>query len=48
MSHVEISNLNAAGIDLFAGADSFLNEVQTTETTQNFGGHNQNRRYCKN
>jgi hypothetical protein len=39
MAHIEISNLNSAGSDLFAGADSFLNELQTTETTQIFGGY---------
>jgi hypothetical protein len=38
MAHIEISNLNSAGSDLFAGADSFLTELQTTETTQIFGG----------
>ena len=40
MTHLEISNLNSAGSDLFAGADSFLTELQTTETTQIFGGYN--------
>jgi hypothetical protein len=38
MAHIEISNLTSAGSDLFAGADSFLTELQTTETTQIFGG----------
>jgi hypothetical protein len=38
MAFIEISNLNAAGSDLFAGADSFLTELETTETTQIFGG----------
>jgi hypothetical protein len=41
MAHIEISNLNAAGSDLFAGTDSFLTELQTTETTQIFGGFKQ-------
>jgi hypothetical protein len=40
MAHIEISNLNSAGSDLFAGTDSFLTELQTTETTQIFGGSN--------
>jgi hypothetical protein len=49
MAHIEISNLNSAGSDLFAGADSFLTELQTTETTQIFGGFNKRhgRRNCK-
>jgi hypothetical protein len=38
MAFIEISNLNTAGSDLFAGADSFLTELQTIETTQIFGG----------
>jgi hypothetical protein len=38
MAHIEISNLNSAGSDLLAGADSFLTELQTTETTHIFGG----------
>lgn len=46
MAHIEISNLNA-GSDLFAGADSFLTELKTTETTQIFGGFNQRRRNCE-
>jgi hypothetical protein len=40
MAHIEISNLTSAGSDLFAGTDSFLTELQTTETTQIFGGFN--------
>jgi hypothetical protein len=39
MALIEISNLNSAGSELFAGTDSFLNELQTTETTQIFGGY---------
>jgi hypothetical protein len=38
MANIEISNLTSAGSDLFAGADSFLTELQTTETAQIFGG----------
>ena len=38
MTFIEISNLDAAGSDLFASADSFLTELQPTETTQIFGG----------
>jgi hypothetical protein len=38
MSFIKIANLDAAGCDLFAGADSFLTELQPTETTQIFGG----------
>ena len=41
MAHIEISNLTSAGSDLFAGTDSFLTELQTTETTQIFGGYRQ-------
>jgi hypothetical protein len=38
MALIEISDLNAAGSDLFAGSDSFLNELETTDTNQIFGG----------
>lgn len=38
MTFIEISNLDAAGSDLFTSADSFLTELQPTETTQIFGG----------
>jgi hypothetical protein len=38
MANIEISNLTSAGSDLFVGTDSFLTELQTTETTQIFGG----------
>ena len=50
MAHIEISNLNSAGSDLFAGADSFLTELQPTETTQIFGGYHcrRGRRNWKN
>jgi hypothetical protein len=47
MAHIEISNLSA-GSDLFAGADSFLNELQTTETTQIFGGFRKGRHNKRN
>jgi hypothetical protein len=40
MAHIEISNLSAAGSDLFTGTDSFLTELQTTDTNQIFGGYN--------
>lgn len=38
MAFIEISNLSAAGSDLFADADSFLTELQPTDTNQIFGG----------
>jgi hypothetical protein len=38
MAYIEISNLNIAGSDLFAGTDSFLTELQDTDTTQIMGG----------
>jgi hypothetical protein len=38
MAHIEISNLNIAGSDLFAGTDSFLTELQDTDTTRILGG----------
>ena len=49
MANLNISNLNSAGSDLFAGADSFLTELQATDTTQIFGGNSQRRRrrHCK-
>ena len=47
MAHIEISNLSA-GSDLFAGSDSFLNELQTTETTQIFGGFRKGRHHKRN
>jgi hypothetical protein len=40
MANLEISNLNSAGSDLFAGTDSFLTELQASTTTQIFGGYN--------
>ncbi len=46
MANLNISNLNSAGSDLFAGADSFLNELQTTKTAKIFGGFGQRRRRC--
>jgi hypothetical protein len=38
MALIEISNLNAAGSDSFAETDSFLTELETTDTTQIFAG----------
>jgi hypothetical protein len=38
MAQIEISNLNSAGSELFADADSFLTELQTVEVTQIIGG----------
>lgn len=38
MAHIEISNLNIAGSDLLAGSDSFLTELQDTDTTNILGG----------
>jgi hypothetical protein len=38
MAYIEISNLNIAGSDLFADTDSFLTELQDTDTTQVMGG----------
>jgi hypothetical protein len=38
MAHIEISNLNIAGSDLFADTDSFLTELKETDTTQVIGG----------
>jgi hypothetical protein len=39
MAMIEISNLNA-GSDLFAGNESFLNELQDTDSNQVVGGSN--------
>ena len=38
MALIQISNLNAAGSDLLAGTESFLTELQDTDTTQIIGG----------
>jgi hypothetical protein len=38
MAHITVSNLNFAGSDLFASADSFLTELQDTDTAQIRGG----------
>jgi hypothetical protein len=38
MALIQISNLNAAGNDLLAGTESFLTELQDTDTTQIIGG----------
>ena len=46
MANLNISNLNSASGDSFTGADSFLNELQTTKTAKIFGGFGQRRRRC--
>jgi hypothetical protein len=38
MAFIEISNLNPAGSDLFADSESFLTELQATDSNQIFGG----------
>jgi hypothetical protein len=38
MANIQISNLNPAGSDLFADADSFLTELQDTDTARIIGG----------
>jgi hypothetical protein len=38
MALLEISNLNPAGSDLFAGEESFLTELQETDSDKVFGG----------
>jgi hypothetical protein len=38
MALIQISNLTAAGNDLLAGTESFLTELQATDTTQIIGG----------
>jgi hypothetical protein len=38
MANIQISNLNPAGSDLFADADSFLTELQATDTARIIGG----------
>lgn len=38
MAFIEISDLSAAGSDLFAGASSLLTELKTTDSRQIFGG----------
>jgi hypothetical protein len=38
MALIQISNLTAAGNDLLAGTESFLTELQDTDTTQIIGG----------
>ena len=38
MAFITISNLNPAGSDLLAGSESFLTELQETDTLQIFGG----------
>ena len=38
MALIEISNLKPAGSDLFASAESFLTELEATDSSQIFGG----------
>jgi hypothetical protein len=38
MANIQISNLNPAGSDLFADAESFLTELQDTDTARIIGG----------
>jgi hypothetical protein len=38
MALIEISNLNPAGSELFADSESFLTELQETDSRQIFGG----------
>jgi hypothetical protein len=38
MANIQISNLNLAGSDLFADAESFLTELQDTDTARIIGG----------
>jgi hypothetical protein len=42
MSKIKIGNLQAAGVEMFQGSESFLTELQSTEANQIFGGK------CKN
>jgi hypothetical protein len=35
---IEVSNLNPAGIDLFAGEESFLTDLQEADSDRVFGG----------
>jgi hypothetical protein len=42
MSKIKIGNLQAAGVEMFQGGESFLTELQSTEAHQIFGGK------CKN
>jgi hypothetical protein len=38
MALIEISNLTPAGSELFGGTESFLTEIQETDSRQIFGG----------
>jgi hypothetical protein len=38
MAMIEISNLKSAGSDLFTDAESFLTELQPTDSSQVIGG----------
>jgi hypothetical protein len=46
---IEISNLNPAGSDLFAGEESFLTDLQEADSDKVFGGSgNKNKKNSKN
>jgi hypothetical protein len=46
---IEISNLNPAGSDLFAGEESFLTDLQEADSDRVFGGgSNKNKKNSKN
>ena len=38
MALIQITDLNLAGSELLAGAESFLTELQATDSSQIFGG----------
>jgi uncharacterized low-complexity protein len=43
MSKIKIGNLQAAGVEMFQGSESFLTELQSTEANQIFGGKCRNK-----
>jgi hypothetical protein len=46
---IEISNLNPAGSDLFAGEESFLTDLQEADSDRVYGGSgNKNKKNSKN
>jgi hypothetical protein len=48
MSLLEISNLNPAGSDLFAGEESFLTDLQEADSDKIYGGSgNKNKKNTK-
>jgi hypothetical protein len=48
MAFIEISDLNSAGSELFAGKESFLTELQATDSSQIFGGgKSKNKKYSR-